>query len=156
MLPTKGTMMIGRRSKGHHHIAGEDEHRTNDQPNERASSRWEKKALVLALMSVVLVRTRERFVYICGGKRETGFERYFPWGKEGDYKEISSTLDDDGRAGASRHVTTRTPPPRAAFFLYSLYSLSFLFFSIRLHFCISSFGRVSITSVSRDTLLRGT
>ena len=88
---------------------------------------------MLALISV-LVRTRERFLYICGGKREeTGFGKIFPLGKRGDYKEISlsSTIDDDGCAVASRHVTTRTTP-RAAFFLLPLFSLSlslcFLFF----------------------------
>ena len=76
-------------------------------------------------------------------------ERYFPWGKEGDYKDLSlslSSLDDDGCAVASRHVTTRTTP-RAAFFLLPLFSLSlslfvFCFFHSPLHFCISSFGRL--------------
>ncbi len=91
--------------------------------------------MVLALISV-LVRTRERFLYICGGKREeTGFGKIFPLGKRGDYKDLSlslsSTIDDDGCAVASRHVTTRTTP-RAAFFLLPLFSLSlslcFLFF----------------------------
>ena len=106
---------------------------------------------MLALISV-LVRTRERFLYICGGKREeTGFGKIFPLGKRGDYKEISlsSTIDDDGCAVASRHVTTRTTP-RAAFFLLPLFSLSlplFFVFSIRLFIFVSRRSDVSIAQI---------
>ena len=96
-------MMIGRCSKGQHHIAvlvlAPDE-RTNEQ--NASFLRWEKNNVgVLALLIRVLVRTKERkvFVYLPGGKREEiqDLERYFlPWGKEGDYKEISlsSTIDE--------------------------------------------------------------
>ena len=90
-------MMIGRCSKGQHHIAvlvlAPDE-RTNEQ--NASFLRWEKNVGVLALLIRVLVRTKERkvFVYLSGGKREEiqDLERYFPWGKEGDYKEISLSL----------------------------------------------------------------
>ena len=149
-------MMIGRCSKGQHHIAvlvlAPDE-RTNEQ--NASFLRWEKNNVgVLALLIRVLVRTKERkvFVYLPGGKREeTGFGKIFPLGKRRGLQRslslsLSSTLDDDGCAVASRHVTTRTTP-RAAFFLLPLFSLSlslfvFCFFHSPLHFCISSFGRL--------------
>ena len=79
-------MMIGRCSKGQHHIAvlvlAPDE-RTNEQ--NASFLRWEKNNVgVLALLIRVLVRTKERkvFVYLPGGKREEeGFGKIFPLGK---------------------------------------------------------------------------
>ena len=76
-------MMIGRCSKGQHHIAvlvlAPDE-RTNEQ--NASFLRWEKNNVgVLALLIRVLVRTKERkvFVYLPGGKREEeGFGKIFP------------------------------------------------------------------------------
>ena len=152
-------MMIGRCSKGQHHIAGEDEHWTNERTNK--TRLWDgKKTLVLALISV-LVRTRERFLYICEAKeKRQDLERYFPWGKEGITKRsLSSTIDDDGCAVASRHVTTRTAP-RAAFFLLPLFSLSlsisllvFCFFHSPSFLYLVVRTSQSRKSVSRDTLL---
>ena len=91
---------------------------------------------------------------ICGGKRdEEGFGKIFPLGKRrGLQRSLSlslslSSLDDDGCAVASRHVTTRTTP-RAAFFLLPLFSLSlslslFFVFSIRLFIFVSRRSDVS-------------
>ena len=57
--------------------------------------------VLLALIIRVLVRTKERkvFVYLSGGKREEiqDLERYFPWGKEGDYKDLSLSLSLESR-----------------------------------------------------------
>ena len=118
---------------------------------QNASLRWEKN------VGVGLNNTRfgphERKVcikFVEAKETRKDLERYFPWGKEGDYKEISLSLsstliDDDGCAVASRHVTTRTIP-RAAFFLLPLFSLSlplFFVFSIRLFIFVSRRSDVS-------------
>jgi hypothetical protein len=132
---------------------------------QNASLRWEKN------VGVGLNNTRfgphERKVcikFVEAKETRKDLERYFPWGKEGDYKEISLSLsstliDDDGCAVASRHVTTRTTP-RAAFFLLPLFSLSlslcFLFFPFASSFLflVVRTSHQSRTSVlSRDTLL---
>ena len=92
-------MMIGRCSKGQHHIAvlvlAPDE-RTNEQ---NASLRWEKN------VGVGLNNTRfgphERKVcikFVEAKETRKDLERYFlPWGKEGDYKEISLSLEYSNR-----------------------------------------------------------
>ena len=49
--------------------------------------------MLLALIIRVLVRTKERgFCLFVRQKNIQDLERYFPWGKEGDYKEISLSL----------------------------------------------------------------
>ncbi len=132
---------------------------------QNASLRWEKN------VGVGLNNTRfgphERKVcikFVEAKETRKDLERYFPWGKEGDYKDLSlslslSSLDDDGCAVASRHVTTRTTP-RAAFFLLPLFSLSlslcFLFFpfaSSFLYLVVRTSHQSRTSVLSRDTLL---
>ena len=164
-------MMIGRCSKGQHHIAvlvlAPDE-RTNEQ--NASFLRWEKNNVGV----VGLINTR-----FGPHKREKGFcifveakeKRFRIWKdislgeKRGLQRDLSLSLsstiiDDDGCAVASRHVTTRTTP-RAAFFLLPLFSLSlslslfvFCFFhSPSFLYLVVRTSHQSRTSVSRDTLL---
>ena len=100
--------------------------RTNERTKRRhASLRWEKSVGVGP--NKRFGPHRKVFIFVEAKERQDG--KIFPLGKRGDYKEISlsSTIDDDGCAVASRHVTTRTTP-RAAFFLLPLFSLSLFVF----------------------------
>ena len=86
-------MMIGRCSKGQHHIAvlvlAPDE-RTNEQ---NASLRWEKNVGV-GLNKRFGPHERKVFVYLWRQKRrDSGFGKIFPLGKRGDYKDLSLSLE---------------------------------------------------------------
>ena len=81
-------MMIGRCSKGQHHIAGEDEHRTNERTKRRrASLRWEKSVGVGLNERCFGPHERKVFIFVEAKERRDG--KIFPLGKRGDYKEIS-------------------------------------------------------------------
>ena len=154
-------MMIGRCSKGQHHIAvlvlAPDE-RTNEQ---NASLRWEKNVGVGLNNKRFGPHERKVFVYLWRQKRRDRIWKDISLGeKRGLQRDLSlslSSLDDDGCAVASRHVTTRTTP-RAAFFLLPLFSLSlslfvFCFFHSPSFLYLVVRTSQSRTSVSRDTLL---
>ena len=89
-------MMIGRCSKGQHHIAvlvlAPDE-RTNEQ--NASFLRWEKNVGVGLNNKRFGPHKREKGVciFVEAKEKRKDLERYFlPWGKEGDYKDLSLSL----------------------------------------------------------------
>ena len=122
-----------------------------------------EKNVGVGLIISVLVRTREGLYRWGKADKRTrkDLERYFPLGKEGDYKislSLSlSSLNDDGCAVASRHVTTRTAHAQHSFFTPFILSLSLFvfFFSIRLFIFVSRHSDVinRASVLSRDTFV---
>ena len=84
-------MMIGRCSKGQHHIAvlvlAPDE-RTNEQ---NASLRWEKNVGV-GLNKRFGPHERKVCIFVEAKEKRQDLERYFPWGKEGITKRSLSRV----------------------------------------------------------------